>query len=118
MLSEPRLHFLARRCSPSPNPTAGERGRRRANVHFSPFSFLTLWHKSSGRTTPQYEMLYTDRRGWAGGKLLEAFIKKLFTLNSFTVKLVTSSPESEAVDVGNFQQQMLKHQKEKHESTQ
>lgn len=47
-------------------------------------------------------MLYTDRRGWAGGKLLEAFIKKLFTLNSFTVKLVTSSPESEAADVGNF----------------
>lgn len=52
----------------------------------------------------------------AGGKVLEAFIKKLFTLNSFTVKLVTSSPESEAVDVGNFKQQMLKHQKENHEN--
>lgn len=47
----------------------------------------------------------------AGGKVLEAFIKKLFTLNSFTVKLVTSSP-----DVGNFKQQMLKHQKENHDN--
>lgn len=53
-----------------------------------------------------------EEKSW---KLL---LKKLFTLNSFTVKLVTSSPESEAVDVGNFKQQMLKHQKENHESTQ